>query len=61
MFETNSENGNIEWDGKNLNKKEVPDGTYFYIISAKGKDGKEEWKDSNGNEVKKTGTISLFR
>jgi len=52
MYETTSEKGNIEWDGKNLSKKEVPDGTYFYIIKATGLDLKDyEYK----------GTLSLFR
>jgi gliding motility-associated-like protein len=26
----------IEWDGKNNNGKEVPEGTYFYIIKEPG-------------------------
>ncbi len=52
MYETTSVKGNIAWDGKNLSNKEVPDGTYFYIIKATGLDDKEyEYK----------GTISLFR
>jgi gliding motility-associated-like protein len=61
MFDVTSDTGNIEWDGKNLSKKEVPAGTYFYILKAKGKDGKETWTDSKGNEVKQKGTISLYR
>jgi gliding motility-associated-like protein len=29
------------WDGRTLAGKEVPDGTYFFIVKAKGIDGKE--------------------
>ncbi len=29
------------WDGRTLAGEEVPDGTYFYIVKAKGIDGKE--------------------
>jgi gliding motility-associated-like protein len=32
---------NQGWDGKAKNGKEAPDGTYYYIISGKGVDGKE--------------------
>ncbi|MBK7669183.1 MAG: gliding motility-associated C-terminal domain-containing protein [Sphingobacteriaceae bacterium] len=52
MYDVTSEKGNIEWDGKNFSNKDVPAGTYFYIIKAKGKDMKDyEYK----------GTVSLFR
>lgn len=52
MYDVSSDKGNISWDGKNLQNKEVPDGTYFYIIKGKGKDLKEyEFK----------GTVSLYR
>lgn len=61
MYDVKSETGNISWDGKNLNGKEVPTGTYFYILKATGKDGKTEWTDSSGNAVKQQGTISLYR
>ena len=44
--------GNISWDGKNPAGKDAPDGTYFYIIKAKGKDGKE---------FNQKGNLSLFR
>jgi|GEM_PF-740515 len=32
------------WDGRTLAGAEAPDGTYFYIISAKGVDGEEYFK-----------------
>ena len=32
------------WDGRTLSGAEAPDGTYFYIISAKGIDGEEYFK-----------------
>ncbi len=52
MYDVTSEKGNIEWDGKNFSNKDVPAGTYFYIIKAKGLDMKDyEYK----------GTVSLFR
>jgi gliding motility-associated-like protein len=41
VYDVTSETGNIGWDGKNLQGKDCPDGTYFYIIKAKGDDGKE--------------------
>jgi gliding motility-associated-like protein len=47
-----TDKGNISWDGKNLSNKDVPAGTYFYIVKAKGKDGKE---------FEQKGTISLYR
>jgi gliding motility-associated-like protein len=52
MYDVTSDKGNIAWDGKNLSNKDVPDGTYFYFLKAKGKD----LKDYEYN-----GTISLFR
>jgi gliding motility-associated-like protein len=39
------------WDGK-VNSKLVPDGTYFYIMVA---------NDINGKEIKKQGSINLFK
>jgi gliding motility-associated-like protein len=52
MYDVTAEKGNIAWDGKNLMNKDVPAGTYFFIIKAKGKDMKDyEYK----------GTVSLFR
>lgn len=39
------------WDGKSSGK-EVPDGTYFYIINA---------KDIDGKEIKNQGHLSLFK
>jgi gliding motility-associated-like protein len=35
------ENEKSYWDGRNSAGVEVPDGTYFYVINAKGIDGKE--------------------
>ncbi|MCO6499852.1 MAG: gliding motility-associated C-terminal domain-containing protein, partial [Vicingus serpentipes] len=32
------------WDGTTLSGAEAPDGTYFYIIQAKGLDGEEYFK-----------------
>ena len=29
------------WDGKSANGNDSPDGTYYYIVKAKGVDGKE--------------------
>ncbi len=52
VYSVVSETGNIAWDGKNLQSKECPSGTYFYIIKAKGKDG-EEYSEK--------GHVSLFR
>jgi len=42
----------IEWDGRNLSGKECADGTFFYIISGSGIDGKE---------IETKGTVCLFR
>lgn len=39
------------WDGKS-NGKEVPQGTYFYLIQA---------KDIDNKEIKKQGTVNLFK
>ncbi|MES2566441.1 MAG: gliding motility-associated C-terminal domain-containing protein [Bacteroidota bacterium] len=39
------------WDGK-VNGKEATDGTYFYIINA---------KDIDNKEIKKQGTVTLFK
>ncbi len=52
VFETNSSTGNIAWDGKNAAGKELPVGTYFYIIKGTGKDDK--LYDQKGN-------VSLYR
>jgi len=52
VYSVNSETGNIAWDGKNLQGKECPSGTYFYIIKATGKD--EQPFEQKGN-------VSLFR
>ncbi|MBL7895162.1 MAG: gliding motility-associated C-terminal domain-containing protein [Bacteroidia bacterium] len=52
MYDVKSESGNVSWDGKNFGGKEVPVGTYFYILKAKGADGKD-YEDK--------GSISLYR
>jgi gliding motility-associated-like protein len=52
MHDVTSETGNIGWDGKNLAGKDVPVGTYFYIITTEGKDGAA---------TEQKGTISLYR
>jgi len=52
MYDVKAEKGNIEWDGKNFSKKDVPAGTYFYMLKAKGKDLKD---------YEQKGTISLYR
>jgi len=52
IYELTTEKGNIAWDGKTQTGKEAPDGTYFYIITAKGKDGQNY--DTKG-------TVSLYR
>ncbi len=61
MYDVKAEKGNISWDGKNFSGKDVPAGTYFYILSAEGKDAKTAWVDEKGKEIKQQGTISLFR
>jgi gliding motility-associated-like protein len=50
MFAWDNVNG--KWDGRTLSGNEVPDGTYFYVIEAKGVDGKEYFEK---------GTLSLIR
>lgn len=48
---SNWEGLNNGWDGKS-GGKDVPAGTYFYIINA---------KDVDGKEIKKQGSVNLFR
>ncbi len=52
VYETNSNTGNIEWNGKNMSGKDAAAGTYFYIIKATGKDG---------TEYEKKGNVSIYR
>ena len=52
VYSLNSKSGNIAWDGKNQQGKEVAEGVYYYVIKAKGLDGKE---------YDKKGNLSLFR
>lgn len=61
MYDVKSATGNIAWDGKTLDGKEVPEGTYFYMIKATGKDGKTEFLNENGEKIPEQGTISLYR
>jgi gliding motility-associated-like protein len=44
--------GNVAWDGKNQQGQDMAEGTYYYILTAKGKDGQS---------YDEKGTISLFR
>lgn len=50
LYEWNSVTGG--WDGRTLSGELVPDGTYFFIINAKGTDGKEYFEK---------GTVTLIR
>ncbi len=52
VFDETSDKGNIVWDGKNQLAKELPEGVYSYILTAKGKDDQA---------FKKNGTITLIR
>ena len=52
VYELNTSVGQIEWDGMTQAGKEAPEGSYFYIIKAKGSDGK-------GYDLK--GTVTLTR
>ena len=52
MYDMTSDKGQISWDGKNLGGKEVPAGTYFYLLKATGKDGVS---------FEKQGTVSLYK
>jgi gliding motility-associated-like protein len=40
VYEIDSNTGNIEWDGNTMYGKPAPTGTYFYIITGEGRDGK---------------------
>jgi gliding motility-associated-like protein len=52
VYDVKSSTGNIAWDGKSLSGKECSSGVYFYVIVAKGSDGKEY--EAKGN-------VSLYR
>jgi gliding motility-associated-like protein len=52
VYELTTDKGNIAWDGKTQSGKEAAEGTYFYVITAKGKDGQSY--DTKG-------TVSLMR
>ncbi|GEM_PF-2778132 len=47
-----SDNEDIRWDGKNKDGSACPEGTYFYTLEAKGKDGKA---------YKEKGVITLLK
>ncbi|MEI6021243.1 MAG: gliding motility-associated C-terminal domain-containing protein, partial [Bacteroidota bacterium] len=40
VFDSNSDKGNIRWDGKNANGQMVSEGVYFYELKATGADTK---------------------
>ena len=50
VFEWQTVNG--DWDGRTASGVPAPNGTYYYIIKAKGKDGKEYFEK---------GSFSLIR
>jgi gliding motility-associated-like protein len=52
VFDSESTNGNISWDGKYNSGKEAAEGTYFYLIKATGKDN---------TTFDKKGTLTLLR
>lgn len=52
VYELDSTNGNIAWDGKNQYGKDCAEGVYYYLIKSTGKDGKD---------YDKKGTITLVR
>jgi gliding motility-associated-like protein len=53
VYDVTTAKGLIGWDGKNQAGDEVADGTYYYVISAKRKDQKED--------INEKGTITLVR
>ncbi|MBI2281997.1 MAG: gliding motility-associated C-terminal domain-containing protein, partial [Bacteroidetes bacterium] len=50
MYSWNQVNGS--WNGRTTSGTEVPDGTYFYIIKAKGLDGTEYFKKGAFNLIR---------
>ena len=52
VYELESFTGNVAWDGKDLYGKNVADGTYMYVLKAKGRDG---------SPYESKGTIMLVR
>ncbi len=52
VYQLDSSNGNVAWDGKNQYGKDCAEGVYFYMIKSTGKDGKD---------YDKKGTITLVR
>jgi gliding motility-associated-like protein len=52
VYELKSDKNQIEWDGNNMYGKACPDGTYYYIIKATGRDGET---------YDKKGTVNLVR
>jgi hypothetical protein len=49
-YEWHTTNGG--WDGRTTSGVLVPDGTYFFIISAKGFDGKEYFEKGAFNLIR---------
>ena len=47
MFEPNS-----KWDGVSMNGQEVPEGVYFYVLTAKGQDG---------SSFDERGSVTIYR
>jgi len=52
VYESTSTKGNIAWDGTGMSGKDLPAGTYFYVIKATGKDGMA---------YEKKGNVSIYR
>lgn len=52
VYYTETENGNIAWDGKNYSGKDVAEGVYYYTLKASGKDG---------NSFEKKGNVTIVR
>jgi gliding motility-associated-like protein len=52
VYESTSSTGNIAWDGTGMSGKDLPAGTYFYVIKATGKDGMA---------YEKKGNVSIYR
>jgi gliding motility-associated-like protein len=52
VYSLTSDTGNIEWDGSNQYGDPTAEGTYYYIVRAKG---------SDGEQYDQKGTITLVR
>ena len=49
-----TETTNSGWDGKTTANVEAPSGTYYYIINATGKDGKEYYEKGSFSLIRET-------